>query len=46
MKVERESLLGTLAVLGLALAVAYLGPDQDHSSSFPLSVNLRCTRVG
>jgi membrane protein len=30
MKVERESLLGMLAVLGLALAVAYLGPDQDH----------------
>src|SRR5664279_164947 len=30
MKVERVSLLGTLAVLGLAVAVAYLGPDQDR----------------
>jgi membrane protein len=33
MKVERESLLGTLAVLGLAFAVAYLAPDQDRSRS-------------
>src|ERR1700733_2845773 len=30
MKVERESLLGTVAVLGLALVVAFLGPDQDR----------------
>src|ERR1700689_2270369 len=30
MKVERESLLGAVAVLGLALVVAYLGPDQDR----------------
>jgi membrane protein len=30
-KVERESLLGTLAVLGLAAAVAYLGPDHHRS---------------
>ena len=34
MKVERESLLGTLAVLGLAVAVAYLGPDQDRTRPF------------
>jgi membrane protein len=26
----RESLLGTLAVLGLAAAVAYLAPEQQH----------------
>jgi membrane protein len=30
MKVERESLIGTLAVLGFAIAVAYLGPDHDR----------------
>src|ERR1700691_4131450 len=30
MKVERESLIGTLAVLGLALVIAYLGPDHDR----------------
>jgi membrane protein len=34
MKVERESLLGTLAVLGLAVAVAYLGPDRDRTRPF------------
>jgi membrane protein len=31
MKAESESLLGTLAVLGLAAVVAYLGPEQDSS---------------
>jgi membrane protein len=37
MRVERESLLGTLAVLGLAFAVAYLAADQDrpHPSHSP-----------
>jgi membrane protein len=30
MKAERESLLGTMVVLGLALAVAYLGADEDR----------------
>lgn len=30
MKPKRESLLGTLALLGLAVAAAYLGPDHDH----------------
>ena len=30
MKPKRESLPGTLAVLGLAVAAAYLGPDHDH----------------
>ena len=27
---ERESLVGVLAVLGLAAVVAYLAPDQRH----------------
>jgi membrane protein len=30
MKVERESVLGTLAVLWLAAALAYLGPEHDR----------------
>ena len=33
-KAERESLLGTLAVLGLAAAVAYLGPDHHRTPPF------------
>jgi hypothetical protein len=30
MKVKEESLIGTLALLGVAAAVAYLGPEHPH----------------
>jgi hypothetical protein len=30
MKVKEESLIGTLAVLGIAAALAYLEPDQAN----------------
>jgi membrane protein len=30
MKVKEESLLGALALLGIAAALAYLGPEHDH----------------
>jgi hypothetical protein len=30
MKVKEESLIGTLAVIGVAAALAYLGPDHPH----------------
>jgi hypothetical protein len=29
-KVKEESLIGTLAMLGIAAALAYLGPEHPH----------------
>jgi hypothetical protein len=39
MKPKQESVLGTLAVLGLAAIVAYLSPDRDDHR--PNSASLR-----